>query len=104
MNEMDNDELVAAVCRARGESIHADDMLNGTFAFDLMVECKIALAPPTSPVHRCGGANAGPGQSGVWTAYTWHRGVTGRRAFGMHDTDPVKAVLRCYVTLSLGDV
>lgn len=63
----------------------------------------ISLHPPTSPVHRCGGLNAGAGQSGVWTATTWTKGANGRRAVGMDDHSPLVAAMRCYVRFVFGD-
>ncbi len=68
----------------------------------IIYEANIQLSPPTSPVHRNGGPNAGNGQSGMWSACTWHRGVSGRRAFGWHDTSPLIAAMRCFVELKLG--
>ena len=63
----------------------------------------IMLSPPTSPVHRNGGPNAGNGISGIWGATTWHRGANGRRAIEHHETSPLIAAMRCYVASKLGD-
>lgn len=65
-------------------------------------EC-IALSPPTSPVHRNGGPNAGNGISGIWGATTWHKGANGRRAIAHHATSPLIAAMRCYVASKLDD-
>lgn len=63
----------------------------------------IQISPPTSPVHRYGGPNAGNGQSGVWSACTWHRGTNGRRAIGHDENSPLIAAMRCFVTSKFGD-
>lgn len=63
----------------------------------------IGISPPTSPVHRCGGPNAGHGQSKAWTACTWTRGLDGRRSIGMHDTSPLIAAMRCFVRSVYGE-
>lgn len=64
----------------------------------------IALSPPTSPVHRTGGPNAGNGIAGCWSATTWHKGANGRRSIESHETSPLVAAMRCYVASKLGDV
>lgn len=63
----------------------------------------LMLSPPTSPVHRHGGPNAGNGQSGVWMATTWHKGVDGRRAVAWHETSPLIAAMRCFVRSKFGE-
>lgn len=69
----------------------------------IIERANISLHPPTSLVHRCGGPNAGPGQSGVWSACTWTRGSSGKRSFGMDDHSPLVAAMRCYVRYVFGD-
>ena len=69
----------------------------------IIERANISLHPPTSPVHRCGGPNAGAGQSGVWSACTWTHGANGKRAFGMDDRSPLVAAMRCYVRYVYGD-
>jgi len=69
----------------------------------IIERANISLHPPTSPVHRCGGPNAGPGQSGVWAACTWTRGTNGKRSFGTDDHSPLVAAMRCYVRYVFGD-
>jgi hypothetical protein len=64
----------------------------------------IQISPPTSPVHRCGGPNAGNGQSGVWSACTWNRGVDGRRAIAHDENSALIAAMRCYVRLKFGEI
>lgn len=63
----------------------------------------IGISPPTSRVHRNGGPNSGWGESGVWTAATWHKGANGRRSIAWHETEPLIAAMRCYVMSKLGD-
>lgn len=63
----------------------------------------IALSPPTSPVHRTGGPNAGNGVSGVWTASTWYKGVNGRRSVAWDTESPIVAAMRAYAISKLGD-
>lgn len=65
-------------------------------------EC-IGISPPTSRVHRNGGPNSGWGESGVWTATTWHKGANGRRSIAWHETSPLIAAMRCYVASKLGE-
>lgn len=106
MCELDNDDLYRAVIRAIELETGTNPggfILGWSMIGPLLVRNNIALSPPTSPVHRNGGPNAGNGPSRYWSAHTWHRGVTGRRAIGHHETEPFKAILRCYVTLILGD-
>jgi hypothetical protein len=69
----------------------------------IIERANISLHPPTSPVHRSGGPNAGAGQSGVWSACTWTRGANGKRAFGMDDRSPLVAAMRCYVRYVYGN-
>lgn len=63
----------------------------------------IQISPPTSPVHRYGGPNAGNGQSGSWSACTWHRGVDGRRAIAHDEKSALVAAMRCYVRSKFGE-
>lgn len=63
----------------------------------------IQLTPPTVRVHRNGGPHAGWGMSGVWGATTWHAGANGRRAIAYHESCPLVAAMRCYVSSKLGD-
>lgn len=69
----------------------------------IMERENIQLSPPTSPVHRCGGPNAGNGQSGVWSACTWHRGVNGRRAIAHDEKSAIVAAMRCFVRSKFGE-
>lgn len=64
----------------------------------LLVAEEISLSSRTFPV-----ANADNGVSGCWSATTWHRGVSGRRSFEIHETSPLIAAMRCYVASKLGD-
>jgi hypothetical protein len=64
---------------------------------------KIQLDPPSSPVHRSGGPPSGWGESGIWGACTWQKGVTGKRAFAFDPSSPLTAAMRCFVKLKLGD-
>jgi hypothetical protein len=72
---------------------HADWAQGGP----IIERANIHLSPPTSPVHRFGGPNAGNGPSGHWSACTWHRGADGHRSFGWHETSPLIAAMRCFV-------
>lgn len=64
---------------------------------------RIQIGPPTQQVHHNGGPNAGWGESGIWSACTWHKGADGKRAIG-HDKDsPLVAAMRCYVRSKFGD-
>lgn len=63
----------------------------------------IGLIPPTSRVHRNGGNSPGWGPSGIWSATTWHAGVSGKRAHEWHETEPLTAAMRCYVASKLGE-
>lgn len=63
----------------------------------------ISLSPPTSVIHVNGGNNPGWRPSGYWQACTWHPGVSGKRAFAWHETEPLIAAMRCYVRSKLGD-
>lgn len=63
----------------------------------------IQLGPPTQSVHRNGGPLSGWGESGMWSACTWHKGVNGRRAIS-HDKDSaLVAAMRCYVKSKFGN-
>jgi len=64
---------------------------------------KIHLSPPDARVHRHGGPNAGWGESGVWTATTWHKGANGRRSVAWDEKSPLIAAMRCYVISKFGD-
>lgn len=68
----------------------------------IVAEC-IALSPPTSPVHRTGGPNAGNGIAGCWSATTWHKGANGGRSIESHETSALVAAMRCYVASKVGD-
>lgn len=63
----------------------------------------IQLGPPTNRVHRNGGPNSGWGESGVWSACTWHNGANGRRSIAHHETSPLIAAMRCYVASKYGE-
>lgn len=63
----------------------------------------ISLSPPTSVIHANGGNNPGWRPSGFWQACTWHQGVSGKRAFAWHETEPLIAAMRCFVRSKLGD-
>ncbi|MYN42711.1 DUF2591 domain-containing protein [Duganella sp. FT109W] len=89
-------------CRSFGEHGYRLD-LNWEQGGSIIQHANISLHPPTSPVHRCGGPNAGAGQSGVWSACTWTRGASGKRAFGMDDHSPLVAAMRCYVRFVFGE-
>lgn len=102
MNELDGTLLVLAVLRAIEKETGAipGGFIQGwSMIGPIMTRNNIALQPPTSPVHRNGGPKAGNGTSDDWSACTWHRGVNGRRAIGHHESDPLIAVMRCYVDL-----
>lgn len=62
----------------------------------------IQIGPPTSRVHRNGGSNGGWGQSGIWSACTWHQGANGRRSIAHDETSPLVAAMRCYVASKFG--
>lgn len=78
----------------------AEDVAQGG---PLIFENNISLSPPTSLIHRNGGPSAGWGESGFWTASTWTKGVTGKRAFAYHESLPLVAAMRCLVRHKLGD-
>lgn len=62
----------------------------------------IQLGPPTQRVHRSGGPNAGWGESGIWSACTWHNGANGRRPIAHDENSPLIAAMRCYVASKFG--
>lgn len=76
---------------------------DGAFGMAVVKQHNIQISPPTSPVHRNGGPNAGHGQLGVWSATTWHRGKNGRRAVAHHPTEPLVAAMRCFVISVFGE-
>ncbi|CAH1655040.1 hypothetical protein CHELA1G11_10881 [Hyphomicrobiales bacterium] len=63
----------------------------------------IGISPPNSMVHRHGGPLSGWGESGQWSACTWHNGVIGRRAYAWHDTEPLVAAMRCFLVSKYGE-
>lgn len=69
----------------------------------LLVKHNIDISPPTTRVHRHGGPLHGWGESGVWTSCTWTPGVSGKRAFAWHETEPLIAAMRCLVLHQIGD-
>lgn len=69
----------------------------------IMQRENISLSPPTAVIHVNGGNNPGWHPSGYWNASTWHTGVSGKRAFAWHETEPLIAAMRCYVRSKLGD-
>lgn len=119
-DEMDGESLAGAVARALGWTLipGAFDVMgfwqapdgnvvawskwnpceNWQQAGPIIERENIQLGPPTGPVHRNPGGN---GQSGVWSACTWHRGVNGRRAIAHHETSPLIAAMRCFVKSKL---
>lgn len=62
----------------------------------------IQLGPPTQRVHRNGGPHAGWGESGIWSACTWHNGANGRRSIAHHENSPLIAAMRCFVASKYG--
>lgn len=64
---------------------------------------EIELSSPGSPVHRHGGPNGGWGRSGLWSACTWKAGASGGRSISHHETSPLIAAMRCYVTHKFGN-
>ncbi len=102
MNELEGTALVIAVMAAMEIETGKHPvgfMESWSMVGPIMVRNNINLSPPTSPVHRKGGPNAGNGVSGYWSASTWHAGVNGRRAVATHPTSAIHAVMRCYASL-----
>lgn len=63
----------------------------------------ISISPPTERVHRNGGPLSGWSESGIWMACTWHKGVSGTRASGWHESSALIAAMRCIVESKFGD-
>lgn len=70
----------------------------------IITRYNIDLSPPTAPMHVYGGPRSGWTQSGTWSATTWEKGITGKRALAWHQTAPLVAAMRCFVIFKLGDV
>lgn len=69
----------------------------------LIQQESIGISPPTSPVHRIGGRSPGWGESGYWSATTWHKDVNGKRSMQLHESSALIAAMRCYVQSKLGE-
>ncbi|EIK96103.1 hypothetical protein PMM47T1_14125 [Pseudomonas sp. M47T1] len=69
----------------------------------LIDKYQLTVSSPLASVHRHGGPNAGWGPSNNWSACTWTKGVTGRRAIGHHETSALVAACRAIVAAKLGD-
>lgn len=69
----------------------------------LVEQYNLTLSSPKSSVHRNGGPSHGWGESGVWSACTWEKGVNGKRATGYHESSALTAAMRTIVKFELGD-
>lgn len=69
----------------------------------LIDKYQLTLSSPKSSVHRNGGPSHGWGESGVWSACTWEKGVNGKRATGYHESSALAAAMRTIVKFELGD-
>ncbi|MDF8330560.1 DUF2591 family protein [Aeromonas salmonicida] len=68
----------------------------------LIDEYQLTISSPKSPVHRNGGPLNGWNESGSWTACTWEKGVTGKRAVAWDIERPLVAACRAIVSAKFG--
>ncbi|MGI4260946.1 phage protein NinX family protein, partial [Klebsiella pneumoniae] len=69
----------------------------------LIDKYQLTISSPKAPVHRNGGPLGGWNESGLWTACTWERGVTGKRTVAWDKDSPLIAACRAIVAAKLGD-
>ncbi|HEX5362353.1 MAG TPA: phage protein NinX family protein [Fluviicoccus sp.] len=70
----------------------------------LLDKYSISIQSPKARVHRNGGPLHGWSEAGYWHACTWEAGVTGKRAFGWHESLALVAAMRCLVAHKIGPV